>query len=402
MALFSSFDIIVFLGQDWEKYHRQSMIKCLAQKIVGKGKLLCIERPICLITSPFRHSIKYLEWIAGKRSIRQINTNLFIFTPVVVIHDHIAPYLPYMVKLNKKILFYIIKKVTKQIGFEGKKRLSWLYDPLQIDYIGVAGENYLVYECLDTYAEFKSNPNTKRRINQKEALLVERADLVLTTGKIEYLAKYKLNPNTFYAPNGVDIPLFQKALDEKTQLPHDLSDVPRPWIGYIGNWASYCDTDLIIEIAQEKPLWSFIFIGSITLPTGEKLRLTKLPNIYFLGWKGYDLLPNYLKGFDLAIVPFIANQLTENADPLKTYEYMAAGCPIISTDIPQARQFAGLVKVIKNKTEFIAAAEDLLRSDNSHLKNQLVKEAYQHSWEGRIEQMLEIIKKTLVDSDRKR
>lgn len=394
MPFSTNFDVIFYLGQDWEGYHRQSMIECFAKNIINNGKILCIERPVCLVTSPILHTKKYFQWLTLKRGIRQIDNNLFIYTPIVAIHDHIAALSPSLIGFNKKLLSYNIKKIAKRIHLNEKNRLAWFYDPIQVDWIGAAGEQYAVYECLDSIVEFTTNIVKKKLINEKENLLVRRADVIFSTGEIEYLNKIKINPNTHYISNGVNIKIFQKALDEKTEVPSDLAKISTPRIGYIGNWADYCDTNLLLEAANRKPEWSFVLIGKVTLPSKEKEKIFKLPNIFYLGWKNYDLLPNYIKGFDLAILPFKLNRLTANADPLKTYEYMASGCPIISTDIAQAKRFPDIVKVAKDKTEFIQIAEDLLRN-NSGLKKLLVEEAKKYSWEKIIGQILDVLRRTL-------
>lgn len=394
--MITNFDLVVYLGQDWINYHRQRMLLALARRMEGKGQILCVERPVCPLTTAFRHPRKFLEWVARKRGVRQETTNLFVYTPYVLIHDQIASFLPGMVTANRALLSRLLKKVIRQLAFRRPIRLSWIYNPLQIDYPGLVGEAGYVYECLDGYTELTRGIFFSRdEIKRREIRLAREAAIVFATARQLYEREKEFNPRTFYVPNGVDLPLFQQ-FRYNGQAPDDLNIIPHPRLGFVGRLDNaFVDCDLIEAVVRLNPAWSFVFIGPITVDPSAK-RLQSLPNVFFLGYRPYELLPAYIGALDVGLIPFRINQITQNLNPLKLYEYMAAGCPVVSTDVPEVRQYVPLVRIARNSKEFVAALQSVIDSDSSQLRQALREEAKQHSWDVRVEEMIEIIQKYAI------
>jgi glycosyltransferase involved in cell wall biosynthesis len=190
-------------------------------------------------------------------------------------------------------------------------------------------------------------------------------------------------------PNAVDIASFAKALDEATFVPTDLGNLPAPRIGFVG-WVTprWIDIDLVLEIARRRSNWSFVLIG----PKVSWHPSALPPNVYLLGKRPYHLLPHYLKGLDVCLVPFKNNAITHGASPLKLYEYLAAGRAVVSTPVPDLPAFEGVVWCAEDAPNFIRAIEEALTvAHDPQEQRRRVEAVAPHSWEARAQTVLEYL-----------
>src|SRR5262249_55425523 len=135
--------------------------------------------------------------------------------------------------------------------------------------------------------------------------------------------------------HGVDVAHFRQACDPDTPIPADISALAKPIVGFFGLIEDWVDLRLIRFLAQTRPAWSFVLVGKAVADTAA---LQGLPNVHLLGRKDYRELPGYCKAFDAALLPFVINELTLAANPLKLREYLAAGLPVIASAIPEAER----------------------------------------------------------------
>jgi glycosyltransferase involved in cell wall biosynthesis len=151
--------------------------------------------------------------------------------------------------------------------------------------------------------------------------------------------------------------------------------------------------DLIAEIARRRPHWTVLMIGKANVDTGA---LRALPNIRLLGQKPYSTLPAYCRVFDVGIIPFRIDALTVRANPLKLREYLAAGLPVVSSDLPEVRRYAGLARLAEGADGFVAAIETSLAEDGEAVRSARVAAMAGESWEARVEQISDLIDDTRV------
>ena len=182
-------------------------------------------------------------------------------------------------------------------------------------------------------------------IGQLEQDLMSKADLVIVSAERLYQSKSPYNPRTFIVRHGVDFQHFRKALNEETEVPAEIVDLPR------------VDVGLIAETARRFPQGSVVVIGKVTTDVSC---LQELPNVHLLGRKPYTQLPAYCKGWDVALMPFVTNELTLCANPLKVREYLAAGLPVVSTPLPEVAVL-GQCLLADNADQFEACIRQALR-----------------------------------------
>ena len=199
----------------------------------------------------------------------------------------------------------------------------------------------------------------KRQMLAMERDLLQHCDLVFVTAPGLYESKKQYNDRMYLLPNAADVGHFGKANLESTVVPPEIANLPHPVVGFIGVIHHWIDVDAIAYLAEKRPQWSVVLVGP--LGAGMQVeRLKALPNVLFVGRKDKEELPGYLKGFDLCLNPFRENELTRMVSPLKFYEYLASGKPVVSTKMPGVMEFSALIEIAETPEAFLQAAERAL------------------------------------------
>jgi len=238
-----------------------------------------------------------------------------------------------------------------------KDLMLWYYTPMALGYAGHLKPKLTVYDCMDELSAFRGAPP---ELVERERELLQRADVVFTGGYSIWEAKRELHDNAHAFPSSVDVAHFAEA--RRTQAdPDDQAEIPHPRLGFYGVIDERFDIQLVAEVAEKRPDWQFVLIGPVV-----KIDPAELPqreNIHYLGGKTYDELPKYLSGWDVAIMPFAMNESTRFISPTKTPEYLAGGCPVVSTPIRDVVRTYGdteIVHIADSPDAFIAAVEQAL------------------------------------------
>jgi len=251
----------------------------------------------------------------------------------------------------------------------------------------------LCYHRLDDYAVLlpKDRP--------LERAIEARADLLFVVSVPLQEQYARQGRKAILLPNGVDFAHFAQALREEVEVPKELASLPRPCIGFVGFVDPlWVDTELLIELARARPKWSVVIVG----PT-EKWRLPPNlpPNLHLLGARPYRLIPNYLKGMDVCLVPFKANAVSQAASPLKLYEYLAAGRAVVSAPVPDLAFLGSVVWCARSLDEFLSTIEEALPlAHDPRERQRRLDVAAQHSWQQRAQIALEWIEKALMNSSK--
>ena len=209
----------------------------------------------------------------------------------------------------------------------------------------------VVYDCMDLHEGFATGSA------KFEEELLRRADLVVvSSAALEARAKRYRD----------DVLLLRNACDFERFAKTKRANNARPVVGYYGAIAEWFDSELVSQLAARRSDWDFILIGS--LYGARMARLGELPNVKLVGEQPYESLPEWLSGFDVAIIPFTRTKLTEATNPVKVYEMLAGGKPVVSVPIPEVAALAPLVRLASTVDEFgreieAALSESQARSD---------------------------------------
>ena len=270
----------------------------------------------------------------------------------------------------------------------------WYYTPMSLPFSEHLEGSLVVYDCMDELSAFHGAPP---ELIQRERQLIERADIVFTGGYSLYEAKRKLHGNVHPFPSSVDIKHFLMAR-EPQMPPADQAEVPRPRLGFYGVLDERLDINLVGEIADLRPDWQLVMIGPVVKI--DPAIMPRRPNIHYLGPKVYDDLPRYLAGWDVALMPFALNESTRFISPTKTPEYLAGGCPVVSTPITDVvRRYgdSGVVRIAHTAVEFVVAIEAALaeRDDRARFLLRIDQVLEGMSWERTWAEMKEAMEEAM-------
>ncbi len=315
--------------------------------------------------------------------VREVEKNIFVLNPLAI-----PAYGTEAVrKFNQKFLLRQVKKAMRKLNFE--QPVNMVFNPAAGLLAGKLDEEKLIYYCVDEYTAFTGAASGLREIEED---LFRKSDLVIVSAEKLFESKKKFNENTHIIRHGTDWRHFRKALDNETEIPAEIKDLPKPVIGFHGLLADWVDFELIKKTAGHFNNGSIVLIGKIAVDAERKIKiLDGISNIHFIGRKPYQELPNYCKGFDVALNPFAINELTLAANPLKVREYLAAGLPVVSTDIPEVRILKHCL-IGENHADFIEKIEYALANPKS--KEEISDSIRQESWDAKVDELRTIMAKS--------
>lgn len=274
-----------------------------------------------------------------------------------------------------------------------REHIAWYYTPLSLEYSNHLKPALTVYDCMDELSSFKFAPPALKDWERK---LFAKADIVFTGGMHLYEAKKNFHSNIYGIPSGIDVAHFIKAR-EFVKDPDDQTAIPHPRIGFYGVVDERFNIELLRSVAEKSPDWHFIIIG----PTAkiDPATLPQSSNIHFIGMRDYKDLPDYLAGWDVAMMPFELNEATKYISPTKTPEFLAAGKPVVSTSIHDVVHPYGdkkLVSIAHTTDEFVAAIEQYLSTERSkHWLKEVDALLKTMSWDDIADRMRDLMNKTI-------
>jgi glycosyltransferase involved in cell wall biosynthesis len=303
----------------------------------------------------------------------EVEPNLFVYTPIVVPFPH----LPGAATVNQGILRTTLAALRSRLDMDEYQ--LWSFIPTAQPYLGMPGEKLVVYYCTDEWSHFSHVDG--ERIARMERDLCEQADVVFTTARTLWERRHGYNPETHLALHGVDHEHFARALDPATEVPEELRDCRGPVIGFFGLIQDWIDQSLLAHVARSRPDWTVAVIGKANVDTSE---LQSLPNVKLLGRKPYAELPRWCKAFTVGVMPFALNELTRNVNPIKMREYLSAGLPVVSTDLPEVRGYSESVRIASSPEDFLRACDEAVASDNPELRRRRSEAMLGESWEAKV------------------
>ena len=240
--------------------------------------------------------------------------------------------------------------------------VAWYYTPMALPWTRHLEAETVVYDCMDELSLFRGAP---REIVDRERELIAMADVVFAGGASLYEAKRHRSSNVHCLPSSIDASHFRRARTFDGD-PADQAKIPHIRLGFAGVIDERMDIELLDGLAAARPDWHLVLVGPVVKI--DPAQLPRRANIHYLGSKPYAELPAYLSGWDIALLPFALNEATRFISPTKTPEYLAAGCPVVSTpirDVVNPYGIAELARIAHTVQGFIAAVEgELARPDD--------------------------------------
>ncbi|MEA3503949.1 MAG: glycosyltransferase [Bacteroidota bacterium] len=390
-------DIIVLGLQPWD-LDIAFTLKYTAIEMSKKNRVLFLNPPLHrgdFVKQPDNPRVIDRKAVMNgeKDNLFQYNDNLWVFTPKTVIES--INWIPvscihdFFNKRNDKRFANEAKKAIEKLNF---KNYILFNDNSML--IGFYFKEFLkprfsIYLLRDAVTLVSYHAKHGKRL---EPQLINKMDLMVANS--DFFADFgrEYNKHSYMIGQGCDLDIYNDADGDMT-IPDDLLEIKqKPIIGFVGALTTIrLDIDTLVYIAESKPEWSLVLVG----PEDEGFKASKLHslnNVHFLGRKNPQELPNYIKGFDVALNPQIVNQITDINYPLKIDEYLAMGKPTVATRTTFMKYFEDYTYLPSSKEEYVIAIENALSDNSSDKEKKRIAFAKTHTWENFVNKIYSHIK----------
>ncbi|KAF0195339.1 MAG: hypothetical protein FD169_1429 [Bacillota bacterium] len=345
----------------------------LATRFASLGARVIFVEPAGSFLSPLKQ-----RGIPKFSSMRREEPNIAVLTPPLLLPAGYG-WSP-INRLNQALLWRSICSAAHKLGWEAD--MVWTHLPGTAD---LPTDLPLVYDCVDDHAAFSQisylwSCEVVKRLEHK---LLQRAWRVFASSELLLSKCRQVRKDAALVGNGADMDHFAAA----TQGYSNIIDVSHPIVGFYGGIGTWIDLELVADAAVSRPDLNFVMIG----PVDSAVKLpARAANLHFLGFVPYQALPQYLADFDVALVPFKNSEVTQSVNPLKLYEYFAAGKPVIVADIPELARWQPLVYVANTAAGLLNEIDKALK-ESEILTIARQKVAQENSWDAKVADILRLL-----------
>lgn len=344
-------------------------------------------------------AIDYLPFTL-KRTLRNYKENILeniregtvikkgLFSKLTKINDKLFVYSTIKSIISPGLVIAEIKKIINDLDFNNI--VNWSCFPLWIGNYHAFQEKITIFDAIDNWSEHSSYQKFKYKILNNYKTIAKDVDIIFTVSE-EVQKVFGQRQKLIWLPNGVDFSHYQKSYN---LINRDIGDLKKPIIGYEGIIQDKLDLDLIRMIAIKNEQASIVLIGPVWYDQIIKA-LADLKNVFFLGYKNYQELPMYIQQFDVAIIPHKNDKFCLSTNPMKLYEYLACGKPVVTVHQKELESFQPYIYLAKNYEEFNEFINQALQEKNlvlSEKRKNLVKE---QTWRKRTKIIIDYLNREL-------
>jgi teichuronic acid biosynthesis glycosyltransferase TuaH len=312
---------------------------------------------------------------------------LQLFTPTKWLPNS----LPIGRKLNESSLTKQVKSALASLGWSATHLWINQHEATSLMDAEIAAKS--IYDITDDWTKFSGNQTHLDLVqHQDKKLCLESDQVIVCSDQLFEDKRNMVKANRLHLiPNGVHIEHYQAVMDPNKPLLPATEHWKKPVFGYTGTiHGDRVDVELVSRIAKVNPQATIVMVGPNLLEAADRLTLSKFSNIVFTGAKPYVELPDIMRAFDVCIVPHVVTTFTESLNPIKLWEYLAAGKPIVSTNVAGFRDFPELVNVSDSYDDFLRNLDGAVKEEPSFAAARQAV-AQQHSWDKRIDQVVQIL-----------
>lgn len=373
----------VVFGDDWGRF--VSTIQHLFRQVLPRHPVIWVNsyghRLPRLTAYDLRRAAEKLGAMLARPAVRAGAARRAPDAPVAILQPRALPWhqVPLVHALNTRSIVRDLRRTLTDL-FPGQRPVLVSSTPVAEGVVGSLDELASVYFCLDDYAELPQV--SAELVDEHERAMLRKVDAMVATARILLEKKPPASGRAVHLPQGVNYEHFATP----RPLPAELAALPRPIIGFAGTLHSCCDLELIRALSARLPEASLVFVGMHLIDPAP----VRLPNVHLLGARPYAELPAYVQGFDVGLIPYVINDWTRAVDSLKLLEYLAAGVPVVTTAIPEARKYADEVRVAETSDAFLAAVAAALAEPSARRGTRQALAAH-HTWAQRADSLLELV-----------
>lgn len=386
-------DLIFVSLEDWDEVWRRNQFLCsgFARRFPDR-KILFIA-PARDVSNRLRRG--RLSELRGKATWKVPGfANITVTQPLKLVPNSLSVGR----RLNEAMARAHVRHAAQDTGIVNP--ILWLNPQDALHLVGRMEERAVIYDITDDWTELTQSKALTRRIIAQDAELCRKANAVIVCSQRLYNLKRNLARNLYLIPNGVEAEHYCRVLDSTEPLIADTARWRKPVLGYTGTiHPDRVDAALVEALARRFAEGTVALIGPMLLSAESQARLQACGNVVLTGAVAYERLPDYMRAFDVCITPHRMTPFTESLNPIKLWEYLAAGKPIVSTDVAGFRDYPEFVRIAADTEGFVCAVQEALR-ENPAKGAARREEARRHSWEKRIDDVEAVVNSCLLDEEK--
>ncbi len=378
-------DLIFVSLEEWDEIWRRNQFLCagLARRFPDQKTLFC-GPPRAVAQLLRRGDIAGLRHQAT-RAVPGL-PNVHIMCPFRPLPNS----LPGARRINEAAMRFQVRAQARKLGIDDA--ILWLNPHDAVHMAGRMNERAVVYDITDDWILAADSKRERALVRRQDKRLCRAADLVVVCSRALEQSRRAQSRHILLLPNGVDVEHYKNVSRPAPRK----SAWPAPVLGYTGSLhPARIDVDLVIALARAFPQGTIALVGPDSLDARARGSLAKQKNIRLPGAVAYACIPETMAQFDVCIVPHVESSFTESLNPIKLWEYLASGKPVVSTNVAGFRDYAHLCHIATGAESFIAACREALQeaaSGEDNGKSARMQEAAKHGWESRIDCLLDELK----------
>jgi glycosyltransferase involved in cell wall biosynthesis len=376
--------IICLATQEWDAHW--SVAQQVASRLAPANRVIYVEP----FHPPFswllkRHTLLKVQRDREVPQIREVQPRLTVYRPSGL-------YLPGNMRLPLagawNGLVHRRELLAMMRSLDVENPILWPFFAQTLEVTRLPAKLF-VYDCVDDWPSFFPNPVERRWVERVDAGLSARADIVFTGSEPLAQKKSGQNRRIRVVNHGADVAHFMKAAAPETVEPPDITALPRPRIGFVGMIDPLrFDPELIARLSADES-YQIVIVGGFL--NGAEKSIPIRPNVHLLGMKRVAELPAYIKGFDICIMPYRVNETTRYIFPLKLFEYLATGKPVVATPIPAVELHRDYLYVADTADAFADAVAVALRRDSSAESERRRRHALAYDWDAHVRRKMDAL-----------
>lgn len=405
-------DVVVFCftdkWQDWDVLGASTRSSQITQRLSrhpAVDRLLVVNTPSSMFKrlydaargrlTPDAHRVVDRD---GLCELRQVGERAFVLDHVRLLPNERQSGICFAINgaLFDRSLIGEIRYQTRRLGM--RRPVIWLNGPLAVKYVDRLDGALCVYDTVDDWSQHPQYAGIRRTLAHTVDQAFRQADVVFSPHRFLDVERPLLRGKVFRQPNACDGDLFRPG---PFRTPPELQDLKRPIIGYAGSIQDRLDVGIVRRLAEAMPEATLIFVGRVS--NSEHIKgLASIANVNFLGHRRHEEIPAYLSSFDVAVIPHILDDFTRSMDPVKMYEYLALGKPVVASRNPQIEMYKDIIHLVDDAEMFVGAVRyELTRPRwEAELKSaSRIAFARKHTWQQRVDDMVAIVLRYLGEGE---
>ncbi len=392
-------DIVMFGFNDWHQWEAAGFRTRAGAIAKVLAEHSCV-RHLLVVSSPHSLAINLVRTVRGgaggtpspgttlrPSALRRLTPKLAVIDHARLMPREAANEMAFKVNgtVHDGSLRRSVHRASEVLGM--RDVVLWVSDPLMSKHLGRLGESVSVFDAIDDWSAHPENRAMTDSITQGYERAREKADVIFTVSR-SLQQRLGGRDRVYWQPNGVDVSRFEGS----RVRPNDLMDLARPVLGYVGVIQERLDVKGLLRLAADLPEASIVLVGPILSETHIR-PLREVPNIHLLGERHSSEVPDYIGAFDVCLVPHVVDGLTQSMDPLKVYEYLAAGKPVVASGLADMDLPSGLIQANVESSDMSQAVRAALAAESRGDGSATARREFARtrSWTSRVNEMLRII-----------